>query len=48
MFDDDLSLLFLVESGCSWVFVHITLRDVGVRKSDLYAILKCWVFVVFS
>jgi hypothetical protein len=48
VFSDDRFLLFLVESGCSWAFMYITLRDVGVRKSDLYAILKCWVFVVFS
>ncbi len=47
-FIDDLFFLLLLQSGCSWMFVHITLQDVSVRKGDLYAISQSRVFVVFT
>ncbi len=48
VFTDGFFFLRLVESGWLWVFVHITVRGVGVCKGDLYALLQSWVFVVFS
>ena len=48
IFVDAKSFLGLGQSGCLWMFVSITLKGVGVCKRKLVAVLKIWVFVVFS
>ncbi len=39
LFVGGLFFLFVIEVGCSWVFVHITLQSVGARRSDLHSIV---------